>query len=199
MDAETAQSREQGCWDPATFVKPFLARWTSDRPTPDWVVDDDWLNSIVHLGFGAAATPANVEFWSQTLRDVYKGDEARRRLKMATICLVERDGLIFRLPYVQCPVHWLHVSARVPSPFTCRPSGGHGRSKRADASGDSGYRGSRLQQDDPRGADQAIHRGQGDEARHPGGGRAFPQHDASQGDQRRGKQISGVLNHPSQH
>lgn len=122
MEAETARSREQGCWDPASFVKPFLDRWTSDRPTPDWVVEDDWVGSIVHLGFGAAATPANVEFWTQTLHDVYKGDEARRRLKMATICLVERDGLIFRLPYVQCPVHWLHVSCPE-SPFRPRAKG----------------------------------------------------------------------------
>ncbi|KAK6849964.1 alpha/beta hydrolase [Apiospora arundinis] len=111
MDAETAQSRAEGCWDPAPFVRPFIEdRWSSrgGKATPDFVVDDEWIGSIAHLGFGKAATPENTEFWTKTLREVYKGDEGRRKLKMATIALVERDGLIFRLPYVTCPVHWLH-------------------------------------------------------------------------------------------
>lgn len=115
MDAETAQTREEGCWDPAPFVRPFIEeRWAAGAggsPTPDFVVDDEWIGSIAHLGFGKAATPENTAFWSQTLRDVYRGDAGRRKLRMATIALVERDGLLFRLPYVTCPVHWLHVSS----------------------------------------------------------------------------------------
>ncbi|KAK8058492.1 alpha/beta hydrolase [Apiospora phragmitis] len=111
MDAETAQTREEGCRDPAPFVRPFIEeRWSSKSPTPDFVVDDEWIGSIAHLGFGKAATPENTAFSTQTLREVYKGDEGRRKLKMATIALVERDGLLFRLPYITCPLHWLHVS-----------------------------------------------------------------------------------------
>ncbi|KAK7967201.1 uncharacterized protein PG986_001478 [Apiospora aurea] len=112
MDAETAQTREIGCWDPAPFVRPFIEeRWAAGAggaPTPDFMVDDEWIASIAQLGFGKAATPENTEFWTKTLREVYKGDEGRRKLRMATIALVERDGLLFRLPYVKCPVHWLH-------------------------------------------------------------------------------------------
>lgn len=112
MDAETAQTREIGCWDPVPFVRPFIEdRWAAGaggKPTPDFVVDDEWIASIAHLGFGKAATPENTEFWTKTLREIYKGDEGRHKLRMATIALVERDGLLFRLPYVRCPVHWLH-------------------------------------------------------------------------------------------
>ncbi|CAJ2509426.1 Uu.00g144520.m01.CDS01 [Anthostomella pinea] len=31
-------------------------KWTSSTPTPDFVVDDDWIGSLLDLGFGDAAT-----------------------------------------------------------------------------------------------------------------------------------------------
>ncbi|KAK8113302.1 Alpha/Beta hydrolase protein [Apiospora sp. TS-2023a] len=100
MDAETAQTREEGCWDPAPFVRPFIEeRWAAGAAgTPD-----PGLRRRRR-----AATPENTAFWTEALREVYRGDAGRRKLRMATIALVERDGLLFRLPYIQCPVHWLH-------------------------------------------------------------------------------------------
>lgn len=61
------------------------------------------------LGFGAAVTPEMLAFWKTTLKDVYKGDEGRRKVRMAVICLLERDGLLLRLGDVKCPVWWLQV------------------------------------------------------------------------------------------
>ncbi|KAK6082266.1 hypothetical protein SCUP234_03728 [Seiridium cupressi] len=107
MDTESADSRAKGCWDPVPFFKPFLQKWTSAEPTPDFTPDQDWVGACTGLGFGAAGTAENTDFWSRSITEVYKGDKGRRKLKMATICLAERDGLLLRLEYITCPVHWL--------------------------------------------------------------------------------------------
>ncbi|KAI0175337.1 putative alpha/beta hydrolase [Pestalotiopsis sp. NC0098] len=107
MDSETADSRTKGCWDPVPFFKPFLQQWTSATPTPDFRPSQDWLGACTGLGFGSASTAENTDFWNRTISEVYKGDEGRRKLRMATICLAERDGLLLRLDYIRCPVHWL--------------------------------------------------------------------------------------------
>lgn len=109
MDSESADSRTKGCWDPVPFFKPFLQQWTSAAPTPDFSPGQDWLGACTGLGFGSASTAENTDFWNRTITDVYKGDEGRRKLRMATICLAERDGLLLRLDYIRCPVHWLQV------------------------------------------------------------------------------------------
>ncbi|KAI1648434.1 putative alpha/beta hydrolase [Daldinia loculata] len=108
MDAETSESREKGCWDPVPFLQPFLEKWGS--PTPNFVVGDDWIQAVIGLGFGSAGTPQVLEFWTETLRRVYSGDEGRRKLRMAAICLADRDGLQLRIGDIKCPVHWLHGS-----------------------------------------------------------------------------------------
>ncbi|KAK7744399.1 hypothetical protein SLS62_010189 [Diatrype stigma] len=107
MDCESAESRTKGCWDPVPFAQPFLAKWTSSTPTPDFVVDDVWVASLVSLGFGDAATPSITEAWTKTFKTVYSGDEGRRKLRSSAICLAERDGLLLRIGDVKCPVHWL--------------------------------------------------------------------------------------------
>jgi hypothetical protein len=62
------------------------------------------------LGFSSAGTEENAAFWHQTITEVYRGDEGRRKLRMAAICLGERDGLLLRLADIRCPVYWLQVS-----------------------------------------------------------------------------------------
>ncbi|KAI1074922.1 putative alpha/beta hydrolase [Whalleya microplaca] len=107
MDCESAESRTKHCWDPVPFAKPFLAKWTSATPTPDFVVDDDWVASLIALGFGSSATPSLTETWTKIFKDVYSGDEGRRKLRSSAICLAERDGLLLRVGDIKCPVHWL--------------------------------------------------------------------------------------------
>ncbi|KAI0116169.1 putative alpha/beta hydrolase [Hypoxylon sp. NC0597] len=106
MGSESAESRTKGCWDPAPIVTPFLQNWTSSEPTPDFVVEDDWIQAVAGLGLGAASTPALVEFWTESMRRVYSGDKGRKKLRMAVICLAERDGLLLRLGDIKCPIHW---------------------------------------------------------------------------------------------
>ncbi|KAI0382440.1 putative alpha/beta hydrolase [Hypomontagnella monticulosa] len=107
MDAETADSRTKGCWDPAPFATPFAQKWTSSTPTPDFVVDDAYVQAVLGLGFGSAGTPERINYWTESIRRVYSGDEGRRKIRMAVICLAERDGLVLRLGDIKCPVHWL--------------------------------------------------------------------------------------------
>ncbi|KAL4889362.1 Alpha/Beta hydrolase protein [Aspergillus ambiguus] len=108
MDYESADSRSKGCWDPAPLLTPFYQMWTSASPTPDFVVDETWRGMVASFGFGAHATADSTAFWSNALRDVYQGDEGRKKARMAVICLLERDGLLLRLGDIQCPVYWLH-------------------------------------------------------------------------------------------
>ncbi|KAJ6034940.1 hypothetical protein N7499_002156 [Penicillium canescens] len=114
MDYESEESRSKGCWDPAANLTVFYEKWTSPSATPDFVVDDVWCGLVGGIGFGAAATAERSAFWTQTLKDVYKGDEGRKKVRMALNCLLERDGLLLRIGDIKCPVHWLQGTEDVP-------------------------------------------------------------------------------------
>lgn len=115
MDSESADSRTKGAWDPLTQLRPFLTKWTSSSPTPDFVVDEVWRGMVASLGFdsGSGVPEELLKFWDDTLKEVYKGDEGRRKVRMALVCLLDRDGLLLRLEDVKCPVYWLQVSLKI--------------------------------------------------------------------------------------
>lgn len=110
MDYESSDSRTKGCWDPVTLLTPFLEKWSSATPTPEFVVDDVWCGMVGGIGFGKGATEETVGYWKDVLKEVYKGDEGRKKVRMALMCLLTRDGLVLRLGDVQCPVYWFQVS-----------------------------------------------------------------------------------------
>lgn len=112
MDYESASSRENGCWDPEPFLKPFVEKWTSATETPEFVVDDTWCGMIGSFGFGSVVSAETVAFWTKTVKDTYTGDEGRRKVRMAVMCLISRDGLLLRLGDIKAPVYWLQVSQR---------------------------------------------------------------------------------------
>ncbi|KAI6779239.1 uncharacterized protein J7T54_007766 [Emericellopsis cladophorae] len=105
MDYESSASREKGCWDPKTQLMPFYEKWST--PSPDFVVDEVWRGMVAQLGFSAAVTQETLSFWDQTLKEVYSGEAGRKKLRMALINLMERDGLLCRLRDIKCPVYWL--------------------------------------------------------------------------------------------
>ena len=109
MDYESAYSRTKGCWEPAPLLTPFVDKWTSVAETPDFSVDDVWCGMVAGVGFGDGVSAETVEFWKKTVSEVYRGDEGRKKVRMAVICLVGRDGLLMRLRDIKCPVHWLQV------------------------------------------------------------------------------------------
>ncbi|KAF9765320.1 hypothetical protein IL306_002407 [Fusarium sp. DS 682] len=111
MDYESVESREKGCWDPKTQLGPFYESWHSTTPTPDFAVDDVWRGLVSSVGFGSNPSPETLAFWDETLKQVYRGDEGRKKLRIAVVNLFERDGLLLRLRDVKCPVYWLQGTA----------------------------------------------------------------------------------------
>ncbi|KAL4900757.1 hypothetical protein BDW74DRAFT_182343 [Aspergillus multicolor] len=107
MDCESEDSQRKGCWRPLPQLKPLIDLWDSDCETPGFVVDESWCRVVGSGGFGPFATGENADFWVQTLQAIYQGDEGRRKVRMALICLLERDALLLRLRDIRCPVHWL--------------------------------------------------------------------------------------------
>ena len=51
------------------------------------------------------------QFWLDTYRQNYTGDDGRHRLRTASVNLRDRDGLEARLGDVVCPVLWLQGTA----------------------------------------------------------------------------------------
>lgn len=119
MDYESSDSRSKGCWDPAAMLTPFFEKWSSpalaatsasaSASAGDFVIDDVWCGMVGSVGFGEHGTPEKAAFWTRTLQEVYRGDEGRKKAKMALLNLITRDGLLHRLRDVKCPVHWLQV------------------------------------------------------------------------------------------
>lgn len=105
MDYESASSREKGAWNPKNDLAPFLEKWSV--PNPDFVVDEVWRGMVAGLGFSGTVSPEILSFWDKTVKEVYSGEEGRKKLRMATLNLMERDGLLRRLSDVKCPVYWL--------------------------------------------------------------------------------------------
>lgn len=111
MDYESAASRELGGWDPKAQLAAFYDKWTAAESEGEgFVVDEVWRGMVSQLGFSPTTPPETLAFWDATIKDVYSGDEGRRKLRMALVNLMDRDGLLSRLRDVKCPVYWLHVS-----------------------------------------------------------------------------------------
>lgn len=52
---------------------------------------------------------AEHDFWSAVIKMHYQGDDGRRRIRVATANLLERESLHERLSDVRCPVLWIQV------------------------------------------------------------------------------------------
>ena len=98
----------------APIGSKLIEGWTSKEPTPDFVLDDEYCEFLIDTGFAKGFDQKTREFWTDSLKTKYAGDEGRRRARMAAINLQHRDGLYHRLFDISCPVLWLHVSC-VPS------------------------------------------------------------------------------------
>lgn len=107
MDYESPKSRELGCWNAPEGLTPVIEGWTSSTPTPDFQPGADFTNFLLSSGFGEFCTQEAKEFWEAEIARNYAGDEGRKRARMCTINLRDRDGLYGRLSDVRCPVLWM--------------------------------------------------------------------------------------------
>ncbi|KAI6812925.1 alpha/beta-hydrolase [Hortaea werneckii] len=113
MDYESERTRKLGCWDAPTGLTPTIDACTTNSATPDFEPGDDYCNFLIDTGFGKECAAEAQKYWISEIKANYKGDEGRRRLRMAAINLKERDGLHSRLFDVRCPVLWLHGTSDV--------------------------------------------------------------------------------------
>ncbi|GAB1736058.1 hypothetical protein NU219Hw_g6110t1 [Hortaea werneckii] len=113
MDYESERTRKLGCWDAPTGLTPTINACTTNSATPDFEPGDDYCNFLIDTGFGKDCAEEARRYWINEIKANYKGDEGRRRLRMAAINLKERDGLHSRLFDVRCPVLWLHGTSDV--------------------------------------------------------------------------------------
>ncbi|MFF7656736.1 alpha/beta fold hydrolase [Streptomyces sp. NPDC007983] len=106
MDFESPRSRDLGCWDGIGFNTPLVDA-LADPVGEDWVVPDEVVDAVLDTALGGVSAEER-EFWLTTYRANYTGDAGRRRLRLSTVNLRDRDGLHGRLDDVLCPVLWLH-------------------------------------------------------------------------------------------
>ncbi|MEU7230451.1 alpha/beta fold hydrolase [Streptomyces chrestomyceticus] len=109
MDSESERSRELGCWDGIGFNTPLIDA-LAEPVGDDWVVPDDVVDAVFTTAMGGLPAEERA-FWLAAYRANYAGDAGRRRLRLSTVNLRDRDGLHGRLDDVHCPVLWLHGTA----------------------------------------------------------------------------------------
>ena len=110
MDSESERTRKLGCWDGVTACTGPIDRWTTTKSTPDFEPDDGFCNFLIDVGFGKDCDKNIRDYWLKTIKSNYRGDEGRKRARMAAVNLRDRDGLHGRLFDIKCPVMWLHGS-----------------------------------------------------------------------------------------
>lgn len=108
MDHESPLSISLGCWDGHAAAAGPIAICTSATPTPDFAPPDAYCDYLIDSGLGKDCDPAARQYWTKRVKENYKGDAGRRRMRGAAVNLAERDGLYGRLGDIKCPVLWLH-------------------------------------------------------------------------------------------
>ena len=108
MDYESERTRSLGCWDGAEACTGPINKWTTKEATPDFEPGQDFADFLIDIGFGKDCDSSARDFWRNEIKNNYRGDDGRKRARMAAINLRERDGLHGRLFDVKCPVLWLH-------------------------------------------------------------------------------------------
>lgn len=110
MDFESQRSRDLGCWDGIEFCTPSIDA-LAESVGDDWVVPGEFVDAVLGAGLGEDVAPEERSFWHATHQKNYTGDAGRRRLRISTINLRDRDGLHARLDSVRCPVLWMQGTA----------------------------------------------------------------------------------------
>ncbi|KAK1817682.1 hypothetical protein LTR12_007883 [Friedmanniomyces endolithicus] len=111
MDYESERTRSLGCWNGPADLAANIKEWTTNEKTEGFEPSEAYADFLIDIGFGKECPKETRGFWVKEIQKNYRGDEGRRRIRMAAINLAERDGLHARLSDVRCPVLWLHGTA----------------------------------------------------------------------------------------
>jgi pimeloyl-ACP methyl ester carboxylesterase len=107
MDFESQRSRDLGCWDGIEFCTPAIDA-LAEPVGDDWVIPTDFVDAVLKEGLGENVPPDERAFWHATYQRNYTGDAGRKRARISSINLRDRDGLHARLDGVRCPVMRMH-------------------------------------------------------------------------------------------
>ncbi len=107
MDFESQRSRDLGCWDGIEFCTPAIDA-LAEPVGDDWVIPTELVDAVLKEGLGEDIPPEERAFWHGTYQRNYTGDAGRKRVRISSINLRDRDGLRGRLDGVRCPVLRLH-------------------------------------------------------------------------------------------
>jgi pimeloyl-ACP methyl ester carboxylesterase len=112
LDFESPTTRDLGCWNAPQDLTPDINAWST--PSDDsFRPGNKFSDFLIDIGFGKDCDSSVRDFWRNEIANNYIGDEGRKRARMATINLRDRDGLHARLGDIKCPVLWLHGTADV--------------------------------------------------------------------------------------
>ena len=107
MDFESQRSRDLGCWDGIEFCTPAIDALAAPVGE-DWVIPTELVDAVLKEGLGEDVPPEERSFWHATYQANYTGDAGRKRVRISSINLRDRDGLHGRLDSVRCPVLRMH-------------------------------------------------------------------------------------------
>jgi pimeloyl-ACP methyl ester carboxylesterase len=107
MDFESQRSRDLGCWDGIEFCTPAIDA-LAEPVGDDWVIPTELVDAVLKEGLGEDIPPEERTFWHATYKENYTGDTGRKRVRISSINLRDRDGLHGRLDSVRCPVLRMH-------------------------------------------------------------------------------------------
>ena len=110
MDFESQRSRDLGCWDGISFCTPAIDA-LAESVGDDWVIPVELVDAVLKEGLGEDVPPEERTFWHETYQKNYTGDAGRKRVRISSINLRDRDGLHGRLDSVRCPVLRMHGTA----------------------------------------------------------------------------------------
>jgi pimeloyl-ACP methyl ester carboxylesterase len=107
MDFESQRSRDLGCWDGIEFCTPAIDALAAPVGD-DWVIPTELVDAVLKEGLGEDVPREERAFWHTTYQENYTGDTGRKRVRVSSINLRDRDGLHGRLDGVRCPVLRMH-------------------------------------------------------------------------------------------
>jgi pimeloyl-ACP methyl ester carboxylesterase len=107
MDFESQRSRDLGCWDGISFCTPAIDA-LAESVGDDWVIPVELVDAVLKEGLGEDVPTDERAFWHATYQKNYTGDTGRKRVRISTVNLRDRDGLHARLDGVRCPVLRMH-------------------------------------------------------------------------------------------
>jgi len=109
IDSASKRLVDLGSADIEANMSPIIKHLTA-QPNPDFALPSDVTNGLYANAYGENASDADKESLSELIelqKKAYSGDAGRLKFRQATISLITRDSLHYRIDDFKCPVLWI--------------------------------------------------------------------------------------------